>query len=343
LLSEINFVDKRAIKRLANMSEIMDKTKKIYVAGHSGLVGTAIMRQLDVRGYNNIVTRTHSELDLADQISVRQFFAEQQPAYVILAAAKVGGIHANRTYPADFIYQNLMIQTNVIDSAYHYNVQKLIFLGSSCIYPKLAKQPMNEDQLLAGYLEETNEAYAIAKIAGVKMCKAYNQQYATNYMSMMPTNLYGIGDNYDLQNSHVIPALIRKFHEGKISKQKQVALWGTGTPKREFLCSDDMADACLYIMENYNSNDTGEVINIGSGKDISIHDVARLIAKIVGFNGSIVYDNSMPDGTMRKLLDVTKLSTLGWQPKVSFESGLRLAYDDFLQNYCAITRDAAEA
>lgn len=321
----------------------MDKTKKIYVAGHSGLVGTAIMRQLDVRGYNNIVTRTHSELDLADQISVRQFFAEQQPAYVILAAAKVGGIHANRTYPADFIYQNLMIQTNVIDSAYHYNVQKLIFLGSSCIYPKLAKQPMNEDQLLAGYLEETNEAYAIAKIAGVKMCKAYNQQYATNYMSMMPTNLYGIGDNYDLQNSHVIPALIRKFHEGKISKQKQVALWGTGTPKREFLCSDDMADACLYIMENYNSNDTGEVINIGSGKDISIHDVARLIAKIVGFNGSIVYDNSMPDGTMRKLLDVTKLSTLGWQPKVSFESGLRLAYDDFLQNYCAITRDAAEA
>ena len=343
MLSEINFVDKRAIKRLANMSEIMDKTKKIYVAGHSGLVGTAIMRQLDVRGYNNIVTRTHSELDLADQISVRQFFAEQQPAYVILAAAKVGGIHANRTYPADFIYQNLMIQTNVIDSAYHYNVQKLIFLGSSCIYPKLAKQPMNEDQLLAGYLEETNEAYAIAKIAGVKMCKAYNQQYATNYMSMMPTNLYGIGDNYDLQNSHVIPALIRKFHEGKISKQKQVALWGTGTPKREFLCSDDMADACLYIMENYNSNDTGEVINIGSGKDISIHDVARLIAKIVGFNGSIVYDNSMPDGTMRKLLDVTKLSTLGWQPKVSFESGLRLAYDDFLQNYCAITRDAAEA
>lgn len=316
---------------------------RIYVAGHRGLVGSAIMRRLTTpsplaeegRGegrYTNILTRTHSELDLTDQRAVNEFFEIQKPEYVFLAAAKVGGIHANNTYRADFIYQNLMIESNIIHASYRHGVKKLMFLGSSCIYPKHAPQPMKEEHLLTGLLEPTNEPYAIAKIAGIKMCDAYNRQYGTNFMSAMPTNLYGLGDNYDLQNSHVLPAMIRKMHEAKMQNAKEVMVWGTGTPKREFLYSEDLADACVFLMERYNAADVGEFINIGIGKEITIREAAQMIAAVVGFNGNLIFDTSRPDGMPRKLLDVSRLQILGWQAKTGFREGLAMAYADYLQN-----------
>jgi GDP-L-fucose synthase len=318
----------------------MKSDSKIYVAGHRGLVGSAIVRRLTSPsplagegrgegGYTNIITRTHSELDLVNQSAVDAFFAKERPEYVFLAAAKVGGIHANNTYRADFIYQNLMIESNIIHASYRHGVRKLMFLGSSCIYPKHAPQPMKEEYLLTGLLEPTNEPYAIAKIAGIKMCDSYNRQYGANFMSVMPTNLYGIGDNYDLQNSHVLPALIRKMHEAKVRNANEVVVWGTGTPKREFLCSDDMADACVFLMEKYNATDIGEFINIGSGKEITIRELAGLVADVVGFRGKLVFDTSKPDGTPRKLLDVSRLTGLAWRAKISLRDGLALAYQDF--------------
>jgi GDP-L-fucose synthase len=321
----------------------MQRDSKIYVAGHRGLVGSAIVRRLtspsplagEGRGegaYTNIVTRTHSELDLTDQRAVNGFFEKERPEYVFLAAAKVGGIHANNTYRADFIYQNLMIESNLIHASYRHGVKKLMFLGSSCIYPKHAPQPMKEEHLLTGLLEPTNEPYAIAKIAGIKMCDAYNRQYGTNFMSVMPTNLYGLGDNYDLQNSHVLPALIRKMHEAKVHGTKEVVVWGSGTPKREFLYSEDLADACVYLMERYNAPDIGEFINIGSGKEIIIRELAELVAKIIGFDGQLVLDASKPDGTPRKLLDVSRLQALGWVAKTNLREGISRAYADFLKN-----------
>jgi GDP-L-fucose synthase len=314
----------------------MELKAKIYVAGHRGLVGSAIMRRLATGGYTNAVTRTHSELDLTDQSVVEGFFKSERPAYVFLAAAKVGGIHANNTYRADFIYQNLMIESNIIHASYRHGVKKLMFLGSSCIYPKHAPQPMKEEHLLTGLLEPTNEPYAIAKIAGIKMCDAYNRQHGTNFMSVMPTNLYGLGDNYDLQNSHVLPALIRKMHEAKMLNAKEAVVWGTGTPKREFLYSDDLADACVFLMERYNATDVGEFINIGVGKEITIREAAELIADVVSFRGKLVFDTSRPDGTARKLLDVSRLRALGWQPKTGFRDGITRVYADYLKNYaCA--------
>jgi GDP-L-fucose synthase len=310
----------------------MNSDNKIYIAGHRGLVGSAIMRRLRAGGYANIVTRTHAELDLIEPRTVFEFFEKEKPEYVFLAAAKVGGIHANNTYRADFIYQNLMIESNIIHASYRHGVKKLMFLGSSCIYPKHASQPMKEEHLLTGLLEPTNEPYAIAKIAGIKMCDAYNRQYGTNFMSVMPTNLYGLGDNYDLQNSHVLPALIRKMHEAKMQNAKEVVVWGTGTPKREFLYSEDLADACVFLMEKYNAADIGEFVNIGSGKEISIKELAELVAEIVGFRGQLVFDTSKPDGTPRKLLDVSRLYSLGWQPKTGFREGITRAYRDFLHN-----------
>ena len=321
----------------------MKSDSKIYVAGHRGLVGSAIMRRLTSPsplagegrgegGYTNILTRTHSELDLTDQRAVNDFFEKENPEYVFLAAAKVGGIYANNTYRADFIYQNLMIESNIIHASYRHGVKKLMFLGSSCIYPKHAPQPMKEEHLLTGLLEPTNEPYAIAKIAGIKMCDAYNRQYGTNFMSAMPTNLYGSGDNYDLKNSHVLPALIRRMHEAKIQNAKEVVVWGSGTPKREFLYSDDMADACVYLMEKYNASDIGEFVNIGAGKEITIRELAELIAEVVGFHGKLIFDTSKPDGTPRKLMDVSRLLALGWQPKTRFRDGIALAYRDFLNN-----------
>lgn len=306
---------------------------KIYVTGHRGLVGSALMRRLKAGGYVNIVTRSHSELDLVDQAAVNAFFKRERPEYVFLAAAKVGGIHANNTYRADFIYQNLMIESNIIHAAYLNGVKKLLFLGSSCIYPKLAPQPMKEEHLLTGLLEVTNEPYAIAKIAGIKMCGAYNSQYGTNYISAMPTNLFGPGDNYDLQNSHVLPALIRKMHEAKTNGQKEVVVWGTGTPRREFLYSDDLADACVFLMESRNAKEIGEFVNIGSGREVTIRELAELVAEVVGFNGGLVFDSSKPDGTPRKLLDVSRLRALGWQGKTGFRDGIAKAYMDFLQNF----------
>lgn len=312
------------------MSNVMKPSDKIYVAGHRGLVGSALMRRLAKGGYSNIVTRTHAELDLKDQQAVRGFFEMEKPDHVFLAAAKVGGIVANNTYPADFIYQNLMIQSNVIHAAYSNGVKKLLFLGSSCIYPKFAPQPMKEEHLLTGVLEPTNEAYAIAKIAGIKMCGAYNRQYGTNFMSVMPTNLYGPGDNYDLQNSHVMPALIRKMHEAKARGDREIVVWGTGTPHREFLCSDDMADACVYLMERCNAKEVGEFVNIGVGSDVTIRELAELVARVVGFDAELVFDTTKPDGTPRKLLDVSRLSSLGWQAKIALEDGVRFAYQDYL-------------
>jgi GDP-L-fucose synthase len=290
------------------------------------------MRRLATGGYINTVTRTHSELDLMDQSAVETFFMSERPEYVFLAAAKVGGIHANNTYRADFIYQNLMIESNIIHASYRHGVKKLMFLGSSCIYPKHAPQPMKEEHLLTGLLEPTNEPYAIAKIAGIKMCDAYNRQYGTNFMSVMPTNLYGLGDNYDLQNSHVLPALIRKMHEAKMQNAKEAVVWGTGTPKREFLYSEDLADACVFLMNKCNAADIGEFVNIGSGKEITIRELAELVAEIVGFRGKLVFDTSRPDGTPRKLLDVSHLQALGWQPKTGFHEGITRAYADYLQN-----------
>lgn len=308
----------------------MNKDSKIYVAGHRGLVGSAIVRNLQSKGYTNIITRTHKELDLTNQEAVRRFFEEEKPEYVFLAAAKVGGIHANNTYPADFIYENLMIECNVIKAAHDYNVKKLLFLGSSCIYPKMAPQPIKEEYLLSGYLEPTNEAYAIAKIAGLKMCQYFKRQYGDNFISCMPTNLYGPNDNFDLQNSHVLPALIRKFHEAKIENKPYVEVWGTGTPRREFLFVDDMADACVFLMENYDGEET---VNIGTGEDITIRELAEIIKEVVGYEGELKFDTSKPDGTPRKLLDVSKLNELGWKYKVELIDGIKKTYEWFLKNH----------
>jgi len=308
----------------------MQRESRIYVAGHRGLVGSAIVRRLMAGGYSNLITRTHAELDLTDQAAVEKFFRAEMPEYVFLAAAKVGGIHANNTYPAEFIYTNLAIETNIIHSAYLTAVRKLLFLGSSCIYPKYAPQPMNEEYLLTGPLEPTNEPYALAKIAGIKMCAAYNRQYGTDYLSVMPTNLYGLGDNYDLQNSHVLPALIRKMHEAKLRGDQEVTVWGTGTPRREFLYCDDLADACVFLMENHAAADVGEFINIGVGTDLTIHELARLVAQVVGFHGQVVFDTSKPDGTPQKLLDVSRITRLGWRAKTALKDGIALTFRDYL-------------
>ena len=310
----------------------MQKESKIYVAGHRGLVGSAIKRCLEQKGYKNIIYKTSSELDLRDAKAVKEFFEAEKPEYVFLAAAKVGGIYANNTYPAEFIYDNLAIQVNVIHSAYLHGVKKLLFLGSSCIYPKFAPQPMKEEYLLTGKLESTNEAYAIAKIAGIKMCKAYNKQYGTNFICVMPTNLYGPNDNFDLKSSHVIPALIRKFDDAKTQDKKEVEIWGTGKPRREFLYVDDLADACVYLMENCNYKDIGEFVNVGTGKDLTIRELAEIIKNVVGYEGDLVFDTSKPDGTPRKLLDVSKLSALGWKAKTSLEEGLKKTYKWYLEN-----------
>jgi GDP-L-fucose synthase len=303
----------------------MEKTAKIYVAGHNGMVGSAIVRKLRTEGFDNIITRSSKELDLRNQQAVTDFFAAEKPDYVFLAAAKVGGILANNIYRADFLFENLMIQNNVIHSAYINEVKKLMFLGSSCIYPKLAPQPLKEEYLLTGELEQTNEPYAIAKIAGIKMCDAYRAQYGCNYISVMPTNLYGPNDNYDLNNSHVLPALIRKVITAKNKGEKSVTIWGTGTPKREFLYVDDLADACFYLMETYNE---AGLVNVGVGNDVSILELAQLVVKIVGFDGEIVTDTTKPDGTPRKLMDVTKLTGKGWKAKVSLEEGISKVYEE---------------
>lgn len=315
----------------------MKPDSKVYVAGHRGLVGSAIVRRMQAGGYSDIIRRTHSELDLTDQRAVNEFFEKEKPEYVFVAAAKVGGIYANNTYRADFLYQNLMIESNLIHASYRHGVKKLLFLGSSCIYPKLAPQPMKEEHLLTGLLEPTNEPYAIAKIAGIKMCGAFNRQYGTNFMSAMPTNLYGPGDNYDLKNSHVLPALIRKMHEAKVQGAKEVVVWGSGAPKREFLYSDDLADASVFLMERYNASDVGEFVNIGAGKEITIREAAELIAEVVGFPGKLVFDRSQPDGMPRKLLDNSRLQALGWQAKTSFREGLAKAYADYLKNFLKAT------
>lgn len=307
----------------------MDKTDKIYVAGHRGLVGSAIVRNLEKKGYHNIITRTHKELDLLDQAAVKAFFETQRPDVVVLAAAKVGGINANNTTPAEFIYENLQIECNVIKYSHDYHVKKLLFLGSTCIYPRMAKQPIEEDALLTGPLESTNEAYALAKISGLKMCEFYKRQYGDDFISCMPTNLYGPYDNYDLANSHVMPAMIRKFHEAKVNGAATVELWGTGKPLREFLYVDDMADACVFLLENYSGT---QHVNIGTGSELTIGQLAETVKKIVGFEGEIVWNDSMPDGTPRKLTDVTKLHELGWHHTVELEEGIRLAYEWFCSN-----------
>ena len=306
----------------------MEKESKIYVAGHRGMVGSAIVRKLTSLGYTNLLTRTSTELDLRNQQQVADFFEVEKPEYVFLAAAKVGGIVANNTYRADFLYENLAIQNNIIHGSYLNKVKKLMFLGSSCIYPKLAPQPLKESYLLSGYLEQTTEPYAIAKIAGIKMCEAYRAQYGCNFISVMPTNLYGTNDNYDLVNSHVLPAMIRKFHEAKDKGASEMTLWGTGSPMREFLHADDLAEACLFLMENYNDS---ELVNIGTGEDVTINNLAALVKQIVGFQGEIIWDTSKPDGTPRKLMDVSKLHGLGWHHKIALEDGIKLAYQDFLK------------
>jgi len=327
----------------------MEKDAKIYVAGHRGLVGSALVRRLSELSYNNLVVLTHAELDLTRQRDVEDFFDKERPEYVFLAAAKVGGILANNTYPAEFIYSNIMVQSNVIHSSYLFGVKKLLFLGSSCIYPRNCPQPMKEEYLLSGYLEPTNEPYAIAKIAGIKMCQSYNRQYGTNYISVMPTNLYGPNDNFDIQNAHVLPALIRKFHEAKVAMQQaeaevkklddhcskpnpqsqpSVIIWGTGYPRREFLYVDDLADACIFLMNNY---DSSEIINIGVGKDISIRELALMVKEIVDYNGELVFDTSKPDGTPRKLLDVSKLTSLGWKAKTSLREGIERTYQWYVE------------
>jgi GDP-L-fucose synthase len=325
----------------------MTVSPKIYVAGHRGMVGSAIVRQLLGRGHpaERIVTRTHSELDLTDQAAVRSFFASERPDQVYLAAAKVGGIHANSTYPAEFIYENLMIEANVVDAAFRNGVKKLLFLGSSCIYPRLAPQPMREDVLLTGTLEPTNEPYAIAKIAGIKLCESFNRQYGeshgVDYRSVMPTNLYGPGDNYHPENSHVIPALIRRFHEAKVDNVPGVVIWGTGNPRREFLYVDDMAAACLHVMSlpkviyDLHTQPMLSHINVGCGDDITIRNLAETIARIIGYKGDIAFDLSKPDGTPRKLMDSARLNALGWQAKVGLDEGIEKAYEDFLKNYVA--------
>jgi len=308
----------------------MQTTDKIYVAGHRGMVGSAITRKLQKEGFSNLVFRTSRELDLKSQAAVQDFFAAERPDYVFLAAAKVGGIMANNTYRGEFLYDNLMIQNNTIDSAYRNGVKKLMFLGSSCIYPKLAPQPLKEDYLLTGLLEETNEPYAIAKIAGIKLCDAYRSQYGCNFISVMPTNLYGPNDNYDLNNSHVLPALIRKFHEAKQSSAPTVTMWGSGKPKREFLHADDLADACFYLMQHY--NEPG-LVNIGTGEDLEIGELALLVKETVGYAGEIVHDRSKPDGTPRKLMDVSKLHSFGWKHQISLKDGLRRVYEEYKKQH----------
>ena len=307
----------------------MEKTDKIYVAGHRGLVGSAIVRNLKAKCYENVIGRTHKELDLKDQAAVRAFFEQEKPDVVVLAAAKVGGINANNTTPADFAYENMQIQCNVIECCHRYHVKKLLFLGSTCIYPRMAPQPIPEDALLTGPLEVTNEAYAIAKIAGLEMCKFFKRQYGDEFISCMPTNLYGPYDNYDLQGSHVMPAMIRKFHEAKVQGAPTVELWGTGTPLREFLYVDDMADACVFLLENYEGE---QHVNIGTGKEVTIKQLAETVKRVVGYEGEIVWNKDMPDGTPRKLTDVTKLHSLGWNHKVELEEGVKLAYDWFKEN-----------
>lgn len=305
----------------------MQIDKKIYIAGHRGMVGGAILNNLQNKGFKNIVTRSSAELDLRNQLAINNFFTIEKPDYVFLAAAKVGGIQANNTFRADFLYDNLLIEANIIHAAAQNSVNKLLFLGSSCIYPKFAPQPLKEEYMLTGALESTNEPYAIAKIAGIKLCEAYHDQYGCNFISVMPTNLYGKGDNYDLNNSHVLPALLRKMHEAKISNAKDVVIWGSGTPKREFLFADDLAEACTFLMDNYNGK---ELVNIGTGHDLSISALAGTIQRILGFEGNLVFDASKPDGTPRKLMDVSKLHAMGWKHTTELEQGIRLAYKDFL-------------
>lgn len=306
---------------------MMNKGSRIYVAGHCGLVGAAIVRRLKEAGYENLIFRTHGEMDLTRQVAVEAFFEKQRPDYVFMAAAKVGGILANASYPADFIYQNLLMETSIIHAAHVYGVKKLLFLGSSCIYPKLCPQPMKEEHLLSGYLEPSNEPYAVAKIAGIKMCQAYNRQYGTQFISLMPTNLYGPGDNFDLETSHVLPALIRKFHEAKIADKHFVEIWGTGQPKREFLHVDDLADACLFLINHYEGDG---IVNVGVGKDLRIQDLAETIGRVVGFEGDLRFDTAKPDGTPFKLLDVSKLTALGWQAKIPLEEGIRRTYQHYV-------------
>ncbi len=318
----------------------MQRDSRIYVAGHRGLVGSALMRRLEAGGYTKLITRTHAELDLANQVAVRQFFMQEKPEYVFLAAAKVGGIHANNTNPADFIYQNLMIETSIIHAAYQNKVTKLLFLGSSCIYPKLAPQPMKEEHLLTSELEPTNRPYAIAKIAGIEMCWSYNRQYGTQYLAVMPTNLYGPGDNYHPENSHVIPALIRRFHEARVSHAPTVTVWGTGNARREFMYSEDMADACVFLMnlpdERFNSllaadrnNGLPPLVNIGVGEDLTVRELAETVKDVVGYTGEIVFDATKPDGTPRKLMDVGRLNAMGWRACTGLREGLSHAYQDF--------------
>lgn len=309
---------------------MMEKDAKIYVAGHRGLVGSSILRALDKAGYKNIIYRTHKELDLTNYEAVKEFFEKERPEYVFLAAAKVGGIWANKTHKAEFIYENLQIQNNVIKNAYDFGVKKLLFLGSSCIYPKMCPQPIKEEYLLSGYLEETNDAYAIAKISGLMMCRAFRQQYGVDYISAMPTNLYGYNDNFDLESSHVLPALMRKIHEAKENNIPEVTVWGTGAPLREFLFVDDLAEALVFLMNEYSGE---EHVNVGTGTDVSIKELAQLICNVVGYTGKIVFDTSKPDGTPKKLLDVSKINSLGWKAKVSLEEGIRKTYEWYLKEY----------
>jgi GDP-L-fucose synthase len=306
----------------------MNKDSKIYVAGHRGMAGSAIVRNLKTKKFTNLIFRTSAELDLKNREAVQSFFEKEKPEYVFLAAAKVGGILANNTYPAEFLYDNLLIESNVIHQSYLSGVKKLLFLGSSCIYPKLAPQPLKEEYLLSGYLEPTNESYAIAKIAGIKLCESYSRQYGCNFISAMPTNLYGPNDNYDLEKSHVLPALIRKFHEAKVGNKEEVILWGTGIPKREFLHVNDMAEACVFLMENYNET---LFVNIGYGSDVTITELAEIIKNIIGFEGKITYDNSKPDGTLRKLMDSSRMHSLGWKPKIFLKDGINKTYKEFLK------------
>lgn len=310
-----------------------DKNKKIYIAGHRGLVGSAIKRELERKGYTNIIGKTHAELDLTDSKAVAEFFETEKPEWVIQAAAKVGGILGNNTYPVEFMLENLKIQNNIIENSYKNKVEKLMFLGSSCIYPKNTPQPMKEEYLLSDYLEKTNEGYALAKICGIKLCNYYNREYSTNYMSVMPCNLYGIGDNYHPQNAHVIPMLIRRFHEAKEQNLPETTVWGTGTPRREFLFADDLAEAVVFLMENKDAKDIGEFINIGSGFDMPISEIVELIKETVGYKGKLVYDKTKPDGTMLKLMDVSKINQLGWKAKTELREGLKIAYEDFLKKY----------
>lgn len=310
----------------------MDKNAKIFVAGHRGLVGSAIKKELEEKGYKNLLTRTHKELDLTDSSAVKDFFKLEKPDYVILSAAKVGGIHGNNTYPVEFFTENMKIQLNVIENSFKNNVKKLLFLGSSCIYPKNAPQPMKEEYLLSSALEKTNEMYALAKISGLKLCASYNREYGTDYISVMPCNLYGLNDNYDKENAHVLPMLIRRFHEAKEDGLKEVVVWGTGTPLREFMYAGDLAKAVVYLMENKSAKEIGEFINIGTGKEVTILELAQLIKKVVGYEGRLVFDKTKPDGTMRKLMDVSRINSLGWKAETELEEGIEIVYRDFLNS-----------